>query len=91
MFGLAQGISYPTLNAFAADQTDESRLGRTQTLYNGAFNLGVTSGALVLGPVVQAYGHRTMFRCAAAVALAACLLFWTATRSPLTSPRPAAD
>ena len=91
VFGFAQGISYPTLNAFAADMVEPSRLGRTQTLYNGAFNLGVTSGALVLGPVVEAYGHRTMFRCAAAVALAACALFWTATRAPLTSPRAAAE
>jgi MFS family permease len=91
VFGFAQGIAYPTLNAFAADQTEASRLGRTQTLYNGAFNLGVTSGAFVLGPVVAAYGHRTMFRCAAAVAFAACAVFWTATRAPLTAPRPAAD
>jgi MFS family permease len=90
-FGFAQGISYPTLNAFAADQVEPTQLGRTQTFYNGAFNLGVTSGAFLLGPVVQAYGHRTMFRCAAAIAVAACALFWTATRAPLTAPRPAAD
>lgn len=86
-FGLAQGLSYPTLNAFAIDQTGTDRLGRVQTLYNGAFNLGTTSGSMLFGPVVQAYGHRPMFGCAAGVAALAFAIFRVGTRRGLRTAR----
>jgi MFS family permease len=86
-FGLAQGLSYPTLNAFAIDQTGTDRLGRVQTFYNGAFNLGTTSGAMLLGGVVEAWGHRAMFGCAAGVAALAFAVFQLGTTGAL---RPAA-
>ena len=79
-FGLAQGVVYPTLNAFSVDLASEGQLGRVQTFYNGSFNLGVTSGSLALGPIAHAFGHRTMFACAAAMALTAFLLFAAGTR-----------
>jgi len=81
-FGLAQGVVYPTLNAFSVDLADDGQLGRVQAFYNGTFNLGITSGAFVLGPVVNAFGHRVMFVCAAAAALCAFLLFLAGTRAP---------
>jgi MFS family permease len=90
LFGLAQGISYPTLNAFAIDHIAPETLGRAQTLYNGAFNVGVTSGSIALGTVVQAAGHRTMFLCAAAIAAAAFAVFLVGTRPSLDrAPSPA--
>ena len=67
-FGTAQGIVYPTLNAFTVDLADAAQLGRAQTLYNGTFNLGVTTGSIVLGSVVEAEGHRVMFLGAAGLA-----------------------
>jgi MFS family permease len=69
LFGAAQGLVYPTLNAYAIDQAEAGQLGRAQTLYNGAFNLGVTGGSMILGPVVEALGYRVTFMFAAAVAL----------------------
>jgi MFS family permease len=89
-FGLAQGLSYPTLNAFAIDQTGATRLGRVQTLYNGAFNLGTTSGSMLFGPVVQAYGHRPMFGCAAGVAALAFAIFQLGSRGALPAASPTA-
>jgi MFS family permease len=68
VFGTAQGIVDPTLNAFTVDLADAAQLGRAQTLYNGTFNLGVTAGSIVLGSVVQAEGHRVMFLGAASLA-----------------------
>jgi MFS family permease len=84
LFGTAQGFVYPTLNAFAIDQAESGQLGRAQTLYNGAFNLGVTAGSVALGPIAEAFGHRVMFLCAAAMAASALAVFavgaWSAGR-----------
>src|SRR5206468_2126634 len=53
LFGTAQGFVYPTLNAFTIELAEPGQLGRTQTLYNGAFNLGTTAGSMALGLVAQ--------------------------------------
>ena len=80
LFGTAQGFVYPTLNAFAIDQAESGQLGRAQTLYNGAFNLGVTAGSMGLGLVAQALGHRPMFLCAAGMAASALAVFTLGAR-----------
>jgi MFS family permease len=80
VFGTAQGIMYPTLNAFTIEHTVPGQMGRVQTLFNGAFNLGVTSGAFALGSVADAYGHRVVFVCAGAMAILAMLVFVAGTR-----------
>ena len=82
VFGTAQGIVYPTLNAFAIEHVAAGQLGRLQTLFNGAFNLGVTTGSFALGHLADAYGHRPVFVCAAATALVATALFAVATGDP---------
>jgi predicted MFS family arabinose efflux permease len=87
LFGAAQGLVYPTLNAFTVDQAEEGQLGRTQSLYNGAFNLGVTLGAFAFGPVVHVFGHRRMFLCAAAVAGVALAIFSVGTRQAARATR----
>jgi len=79
VFGTAQGIVYPTLNAYAIGHAPPGQLGRLQTLFNGAFNLGVTTGAFALGSVADFYGHRAAFLCAATTAAAALALFTTTT------------
>jgi MFS family permease len=87
LFGTAQGFVYPTLNAFTIDMADVSQLGRVQTLYNGAFNLGTTAGSMALGTVVQDFGHRAMFLCASAVAGVALVVFAAGARPPAGVPR----
>jgi MFS family permease len=81
-FGLAQGITYPTMNAFSVDLAEAGQLGRVQAFYNGTFNVGVTTAGFALGPVVNAFGHRTMFEYAAGCALLAFVLFLAGTREP---------
>ena len=81
-FGLAQGITYPTMNAFSVDLAGPGQLGRVQAFYNGTFNVGVTTAGFALGPVVHAFGHRTMFECASGAALFAFVLFLFGTREP---------
>lgn len=80
LFGAAQGISYPTLHAFLVDIVSEAQLGRSQALFNGAFNLGVTTSAFTFGLVAEHFGYRSMFALAAATPLAACAMFAYATR-----------
>jgi MFS family permease len=87
LFGMAQGFVYPTLNAFTIDEAAADQLGRVQTLYNGAFNLGTTGGTLALGALVEVRGHRPMFVFAAAVAALALAVFVLPGRKS-TSIRP---
>src|SRR2546427_583983 len=87
LFGTAQGFVYPTLNAFTIDLAEPGQLGRTQTLYNGAFNLGTTAGSMALGLVAHAFGHRVMFLVAAGMAAAALAIFGFGGR-PGRPPRP---
>src|SRR6266566_2298934 len=75
LFGTAQGFVYPTLNAYTIDLAEPGQLGRTQTLYNGAFNLGTTAGSMALGLVAHTFGHRVMFLVAAGMAVAALAIF----------------
>jgi MFS family permease len=79
LFGLAQGLSYPTLNAFAVDLSAEAHLGRTQALFNGTFNVGVTASAFAFGAVAARFGHRPMFAVAAVPVLIGWALFCFAT------------
>jgi MFS family permease len=80
LFGAAQGISYPTLHAYLVDLTPPAHLGRSQAMFNGAFNLGVMASAFVFGPVTDHFGHRTMFLSAAALPLLGAALFYGSAR-----------
>ena len=89
VFGCAQGISYPTLHAFVVDLAPEAHLGRSQALFNGAFNLGVTCSAFVFGTVADRFGYRSMFVLASISPLLGAAFFYLLGRDPsaATSPR----
>ena len=87
LFGTAQGIVYPTLNAFTVEGVPVEELGRAQTFYNGAFNLGTTTGSLALGHVAERAGHRMMFLIAAAVVATAFVVFSVGTGARFREPR----
>ncbi|GBD25965.1 sugar efflux transporter [bacterium HR30] len=80
IFGLAQGMAYPTLHAFLVDLSPAPVLGKAQALFNGSFNLGVMSSAFLFGLVADAWGQRPMFALAAATPFAAALLFGLGTK-----------
>ena len=79
LFGTAQGISYPTLHAFLVDLASEAQLGRSQALFNGAFNLGVTTSAFAFGFVAEHFGHRQMFILSSLMPVAAFIVFYLGT------------
>jgi len=90
LFGIAQGVSYPTLHAYLVDTCPGPLLGRAQALFNGAFNLGVMSSALIFGQIADLLGQRPMFVIAACTPLAASIVFPFARRAE-TIHRPAPD
>jgi MFS family permease len=80
VFGCAQGISYPTLHAFIVDLAPEAHVGRAQALFNGAFNLGVTSSSFLFGVVAERWGYRSMFVAASLAPVLAWGLFFALAR-----------
>jgi MFS family permease len=84
LFGSAQGVSYPTLHAFLVDLTEQAHLGRAQALFNGAFNLGVTSAGFLFGLIAELAGHRAMFAIASLTPALAWLLLYVAGDQPVT-------
>lgn len=82
LFGCSQGISYPTLHAFVVDLSAAAHLGRSQALFNGAFNLGVTSSAFLFGIVAEKLGYRAMFILASLSPIAGWAVFYLLGREP---------
>jgi MFS family permease len=81
LFGLAQGLAYPTLHAFLVDTSPAAALGKAQALFNGSFNLGVMASAFLFGVIADAWGQRWMFACAACTPWLAALLFGVGARN----------
>jgi len=90
LFGAAQGMSYPTLQAFLIDVTPGNQLGRSQAYFNGAFNLGVMSSAFLFGVVADAIGQRFMFCVAAVTPVLAALVFHAGSPGAAVAARGAA-
>ncbi len=74
-FGLAQGVVFPTLNAWTVGLGTLEQIGRIQSLFNGVFNVGITLEAFLFGPIVHHFGHRPMFVAAGAASLFGAGLF----------------
>jgi MFS family permease len=86
LFGCAQGIAYPTLHAFLVDQSNAAHLGRSQALFNGAFNLGVTISSFAFGVIAHHAGYRQMFALASMTPALACAVFYVFARTPPVAP-----
>jgi len=56
--------------------TAEAHLGRAQAIFNGSFNFGVTSSAVIFGVAAEQFGYRPMFALASLTPLTACVLFY---------------
>ncbi len=69
VFGFAQGLLYPTMNALVADWSNPRNIGRTQSVFSGSYSLGIASCAFFFGTIVEAHGWQAMFLTASAVTL----------------------
>ncbi len=76
VFGVGHGLLYPALNALVVDASKVEDRGKVMALYNAAFNLGITCGAIVFGRVAEAHGYATMFLAAGLSVLCSMFFFW---------------
>jgi MFS family permease len=61
VFGIAQGLLYPTMNALVADWSSPQNIGRTQSYFSGSFGVGIHGCGYLFGSVVESHGYTTMF------------------------------
>ncbi|HEX7668496.1 MAG TPA: MFS transporter, partial [Polyangiaceae bacterium] len=69
--GLAHGVAYPTLTAFATERAPHSTRGRVIAVFSGSFSIGSSGGALAWGYLAEHAGYRVLFVLASAVVVAA--------------------
>ena len=70
-FGVAHGLFYPALNAYALENAGPDERAKVTALFNGAFNVGFSSGSLALGYVAREAGYAPLFALAGVCSLAA--------------------
>jgi predicted MFS family arabinose efflux permease len=75
VFGIAQGLLYPTMNALVADWSSPRNIGRTQSIFSGSFGLGIHLCAYFFGGVVETHGYGTMFMIAFGITLIGMAVF----------------
>jgi MFS family permease len=64
IFGMAQGLLYPTMNALVADWSKPGNIGRTQSLFSGSYSLGISvcSAMFLVALVITLVGLVTFLR-----------------------------
>jgi MFS family permease len=75
VFGLAQGLLYPTMNALVADWSSARNIGRTQSLFSGSYSLGIASCSFFFGTIAEHHGYGTMFVVTLAITLVGLTIF----------------
>jgi predicted MFS family arabinose efflux permease len=60
-FGIAHGIAYPTLIAFATQDAPTRTKGRIIASFSGSFSAGTALGASAFGMLSTAYGYRAIY------------------------------
>ena len=75
VFGVAQGLLYPTMNALVADWSSPGNIGRTQSIFSGSFGLGIHSCAYFFGAIVESHGYTAMFLTVLAITLVGMIVF----------------
>lgn len=68
-FGVAHGLLYPNLNALLLELLPTARRGLGMVLYNGAFNLGSSTGGLVWGVLAHRHGYGSLYLTASGASL----------------------
>jgi MFS family permease len=88
VFGMAQGLLYPTMNALVADWSSAHNIGRTQSLFSGSYSLGIASSSFFFGTVAENYGFTTMFLMTFAITLVGLTAFVVGPGDPAAEPAP---
>ena len=96
LIGLAFGGGFPALSALAVDVAPAGRTGAAMGTFSASFEVGIGTGAIVMGLIATFTGYSTMFLIGAAFPAAGMLLAWGKTRPGCSAhlsgqPRSSAD
>ncbi len=80
IFGTAQGLLYPTMNALVTDWSSAHNIGRTQSLFSGSYSLGIATCSFFFGTVAERHGFTVMFLAAFAITLVGLATFLAGPR-----------
>lgn len=74
-FGLGFGAFMPALNAFVVDETSPQERASALAFFTAFMDVGITTGAVVLGIVGEYWGYATMFALGGVVVVLGIVLF----------------
>ena len=74
--GIAHGLFYPAMNAFAVAGLGEQERGKGMAIVQAAFNVGFAGSGFALGSLAEAAGFPAVFVAGGACSLAALGLLW---------------
>ena len=84
-FGLGFGAFMPALNAYVVDETTPKHRASALAFFSAFMDVGITSGALILGLIGQYRGYATMFFVGGVVLVLGILVFgWFSRAEPAT-------
>jgi MFS family permease len=80
LYGVGAGAFQPAMMAHLVDHVEPTERGRALSTFTLGNDLGLSSGALVLGVLVDLAGYRTAFIAAGAMAASGAALFFVSTQ-----------
>jgi MFS family permease len=86
-FGLGFGAFMPTLNALVVDETPSQHRGSVLGFFTSFMDIGITTGAVVLGLVGEHWGYATMFAIGGFVVIGGIVVFAASLRPNTAKPQ----
>jgi MFS family permease len=74
-YGLGFGAFMPALNAYVVDETSPQQRASALAFFSSFMDIGITTGAMVLGIVGQYMGYETMYVLGGLIVVAGTILF----------------
>lgn len=75
LYGIGFGLVHPTIMALLVDLVSVRERGAAMGTFTAAFDLGIGTGSIVLGVVLQFFGFRIMYLLSGLIVLAGAVLF----------------
>lgn len=77
LYGLGFGLVHPSLMAFLVDRVSETGRGAAMGTFTASFDLGIGTGSILLGLVLQYYGFQVMYTLGGLIVLAGAIFLIT--------------
>jgi MFS family permease len=74
LYGLGFGLVHPSLMAFLVDKVSDKGRGAAMGTFTASFDLGIGTGSILLGLVLQYYGFQVMYTLSGLIVLTGAVL-----------------